>query len=200
MLGRVALALLTHQAVVQVKMEMDRHTKYVAAQKVARRLSKPLLVVGGPWGVNSIRQVFRLKAHGCGDMCLDIDPNACEGCPYTYGDIRNLPFADREFGAVFCSHVLEHMPTPEDCTQAWGELNRVADHVFICLPGKDCVAAWLAPGHHLWVEQVSGDLLKVEDRHSPQVLYAYGRPAAASSRAPSGRFDLQRLISVTDTT
>lgn len=199
MLGHLALALLAHQGIILVKMECDRNAQYSAAQETARQLDKPLLVVGGPWGVNSIRQLFRLKAHGCGDMCSDIDPAACEGCPYTYGDIRHLPFADGEFGAVFCSHVLEHMPTPEDCAQAWEELNRVADHVFICLPGKDCIPAWLAPGHHLWVTQVDANTLHIEDRHSPQRIYANGH-AARQAPTPTAQWDLQRLIPMPATT
>lgn len=203
MLFRLAGALLlSHQVVVSARMWDERSRKWAAAQATARELNKPLLVVGGPWGSQISGRLFGIKAHGCGDMCTDVDPEACAGCPYTYGDIRELPFADGEFGAVFCSHVLEHMPTPEDCVKAWAELHRVADEVLICLPPKTSVWAWLVPDHHLWVEQVSEDRLRIEDRHSPQVLYAsaHGRPLAQPARAVAVRFDLQRLIPELDTT
>ena len=51
----------------------------------------------------------------------------------------------------------------EELAAAYGELRRVADHVLLCLPGKDSLVAWL-PMHHLWVQEVGGGMLKVEER------------------------------------
>ena len=51
----------------------------------------------------------------------------CRGAEiYRDADVQALPFDDKEFGVVFCSHVLEHLPSAEVCAQAWGELHRVA--------------------------------------------------------------------------
>ena len=198
MWARLAVGLLVgHQSYVFLRSRIEKDEKYAAARRVADERGKPLLVVGGPWGSYKL---IRLKVHDCGDMCVDIDPEACEGCRYTNGDIRHLPFPDGAFGAVFCSHVLEHMPTPEDGAQAWAELNRCADYVFICVPRKDSWAGWACSDHHLGIQQIGSDVLKIEDRHSPQVLYAYGHPEPAPAHAASVQFDLQRLIPVADTT
>jgi len=86
------------------------------------------------------------------------------GCPYTPGDVLSLPFGEKQFGAVFNSHVLEHLPSIETCGQAWREMHRVADRVFTCLPSKLSLMAWLAPGHKLWVREVGEGVIEVEDR------------------------------------
>lgn len=75
-----------------------------------------------------------------------------------------MPFAAKQFGAVLSSHLLEHLPTPYDCARAWDEFHRVADTVFVSLPGKDSIMGWLAPGHKLWVQLIGSGVLKVEDR------------------------------------
>ena len=167
MLGKLLVgSLVSHQATVLVLAEVDRKAKYAAAVEVSETLVKPMLVVGGPWGQSPWRALFGLKAHGCGDQCLDLDPIACNGCDFMPGDVRALPFERREFGAVFNSHVLEHLPSIDDCAQAWRELHRVADYVFTCLPSKRDVVAWLAPGHHLWVSERGPGVLRVQERGS----------------------------------
>jgi SAM-dependent methyltransferase len=52
-------------------------------------------------------------------ISVDIDENRK---PDVIGDIRNLPFADGEFGTVLCTEVLEHVPEPEKAVR---ELYRV---------------------------------------------------------------------------
>lgn len=153
-----------HQSMVLFKDERARANKFQAATDLARGAGKPLLVVGGPWGTFGIRKLFGVKAHGCGDLCVDIDSRACLGCPYEPADVRDLQFSDKQFGASFSSHVLEHLDTWENVQLAWNELHRVADKVFVCLPGKDNLIAWAAPEHNLWVHQVGDDTLKVEER------------------------------------
>jgi len=149
-----------HQATVALGAWREVSTRYEDAQATAWALNKPLLVAGGPLGSRFTGKVFAFRAHGCGDTCVDIDPTSCTGCEFVPGSITELPFAEKEFGAVFCSHVLEHMPTADACQEAWSELHRVADYVFICLPTKKSIAAWLEPDHHLWVEQVGEGTLK----------------------------------------
>jgi hypothetical protein len=71
-----------------------------------------------------------LKAHGFGDVCTDIDPRACKGAPQVVtADITDLPFEDKEFGAVFVGHVFPHLGL-EDKALAWQEVTRVADTVY----------------------------------------------------------------------
>ena len=151
--------------------------KYQRAHQESRMRNKPLLVVGGPsqsedaysdvaWvqPLVKAKSLFKIKAHGCGDVCTDIDPRTCEGCNYVYGDITDLPFANNEFGSVLCAHVLEHMPDAETCQRAWQELHRVADTVFICVPPKTSIWAWFVPDHYLWVRHVGETVLQVEER------------------------------------
>lgn len=136
------------------RQQVERDDKFAAARIAAFQTGRPLLVVGGPWGDAGLRKALNWPCHGHGDICMDIDPRACGEDHFVFGDVRDIPFPDRFFGAVFCSHVLEHMPTPEDCEIAVHELWRVADEVFICVPGKGTLLAWLAPTHHLWVREV----------------------------------------------
>ena len=59
--------------------------------------------------------------------------------------VESLPmFRDKQFGAAFCSHVLEHVNQPQ---RALAELRRVADHVWISYPRPWRIATYLIPGH-----------------------------------------------------
>ena len=154
------LGLATYQIGVQVKQGAEVATNYNNAVQSAKESGKPLLVVGGPYGSRITGHVFGFKAHGCGDVCLDIDARACNGCPFTYGDLKDIPFPDSYFGSAFASHVLEHLLTVEDAYKACDELYRVADKVFICAPGRESIYARLLPEHHLWIKQV-GDTVQI---------------------------------------
>ena len=46
-------------------------------------------------------------------------------------DVTRLPFADRSFHQVLCSHTLEHVDDPRAC---YDELRRVGRHVTLVLP------------------------------------------------------------------
>ena len=164
MIKKALMGLATQQAYAFIRESYQRSIKYTTASQTAEALGKPLLVVGGPWGGSQWRRFAKFPAHGCGDVCLDMDSRSCEGCNFQEGDIRDMPFQDKEFGAAFCSHVLEHMHTGEDCAHAWWELNRVADTVFVCLPGKDTISGWMAPDHHLWVSNLGSGVLKIQER------------------------------------
>ena len=128
--------------------------KYRAACTRAREKGKPLLVAGGPWGITRTRRRFNVPAHGNSDVCLDIDPRALGDHPSgVVANVTHIPFADKSFGAVFASHLLEHLPTVEAASQALDELNRVAEAVYIVYPSRQSLAGWLIPDHHLWVWQ-----------------------------------------------
>jgi hypothetical protein len=128
--------------------------QYKAACACAQAKGKPLLVAGGPWGVTQTRRRFNKPAHGNGDVCLDIDPRALGDHPRgVVANVTHIPFADKCFGAVFASHLLEHLPTVDAASQALAELNRVAEAVYIVYPSRQSVAGWVIPDHHLWVWQ-----------------------------------------------
>jgi len=179
MMSRLLTGLVLQQGMGSLSRFGESQSKYAMAQEEARIRDKPLMVVGGPsgtadpytkqpwiYGFLSVKHFFNIKAHGCGDLCVDIDPKSCEGCEYEQADITDLPFADKEFGAVLCAHVLEHMPDAETCQVAWSELHRVADVVFIAVPPKSSVWAWLVPDHYLWVKHVGETVLEVEERRT----------------------------------
>lgn len=158
--GRVlAFAILGSEIRTSLSMVGERNRKYREAGQAAQARGKPLLVVGGPYGSGIGGQIFHFKAHGCGDVCLDLNADSCDGCPTTVADVREIPFGDAYFGAVYVSHVLEHLPTVEDAAQAVNELYRVADEVFVVSPPKSSIYAWLYPGHHLWVSQDAHGIL-----------------------------------------
>lgn len=153
-----------HQAAVMSAQQEDRDKKYELARGYADYVGKPLLVVGGPYGVHDFRRALNLPAHPFGDVCLDVDPAACNGgVPYVQADVRDIPFPDKFFGAAYSSHCLEHLPTVQDAIDAVNELNRVAEAVFIAYPTPESIIACLVPDHWLWMEQ-EGNTLYVQQR------------------------------------
>lgn len=142
----------------------DKNNKYMAAVSAAKGSGKPLLVVGGPWGVKAFRRLFNKPAHGEGDVCLDIDRRAIEGHPCAVvASCTNIPFGDNTFGAVFSSHVLEHMPNTQAAKRALAEMERVAKSVFIAYPSRQSIPAWLIRDHHIWIWQ-KGDKTLLKQR------------------------------------
>jgi hypothetical protein len=134
-----------------------KNRQYKAACARAREKGKPLLIAGGPWGITRTRRRLNRPAHGYGDVCLDIDQRALGDHPKgVVANVTHIPFADKSFGAVFASHLLEHLPTVEAASQAISELNRVAEAVFIVCPSRQSLVGWLIPDHHLWVWQKNG--------------------------------------------
>lgn len=112
-----------------------RTVLYHAAEQAARRRHKPLLVIGRPRG----------RAHGCGDVTVDIDRAVLTECPHgVVADARNLSmFADRQFGAVYVGGVFEAVPG--NLRQAIREATRVADEVFVNHIDPDSFSAEFHP-------------------------------------------------------
>jgi membrane protein DedA with SNARE-associated domain len=151
--GGIIISFGLWQFIVWIYEIRDKNKKYKSALECAKISGKPFLV-GNPWGVKPFRRFLNKPAHGAGDVCLDIDPKALSGQPgAVVGTITHLPFADKAFGAVFFSHVLEHLPTAFAAKQALEEMKRVADSVFIAYPSRQSIGGWMVRGHHLWVWQ-----------------------------------------------
>jgi hypothetical protein len=158
------------QGSVMLSQAIERQAKYQRAREIADRAGKPLLVVGGPLGGNPFRGIIRIPSYPCGDYCLDIDPGSCEGCSnIVVADVRDIPFPDRFFGAVLCSHVVEHMPTIDHAIKAIEELYRVADKVLVASPRKASILAWLIPDHFLWVRQDESGIW-IEGREEKRIV------------------------------
>jgi membrane protein DedA with SNARE-associated domain len=153
----IFLALLIWQIIIWMLEILDKNRKYQAACEYAQKTGKPMLVIGGPWGVKAYRRLLDKPAHGNGDVCLDIDRRALEGHPCAVvASCTDIPFADKSFGAIFSSHVMEHMPTTQIAEKAFSEMNRAADSVFIAYPSRQSIAAWIIRDHHIWVWQKDG--------------------------------------------
>jgi len=105
------------------------------AKRAAKKAGKPLLNAG-----------CRFTYTESSDVNLDIIPREVPN--FVRGDIQDLSmFKNKQFGAVYASHVLEHVEDPDAALQ---ELNRVAENVFIITPLLLGPSAWLHPDHK-WV-------------------------------------------------
>ena len=117
----------------------ERGAQWKKARALADAVRKPLLVVGAPMGM-----------YPCGDVSVDVNASTIEkSCPVggVEASVESLPFTDKQFGAVYVSHVLEHVCSPEE---ALAELQRVADHVVVSYPRWWRAITWFSPGH-TWV-------------------------------------------------
>lgn len=105
------------------------------ARKAARQAGKPLLNAG-----------CGSKFTDLSDVNLDIVPR--EVPHFFNGDIQKLnQFKDKQFGAVYASHVLEHV---EDVEAAIQEFRRVAENVYVITPFPLWPSAWMCPSHK-WI-------------------------------------------------
>lgn len=68
--------------------------------------------------------------------------------PFVAGDIMALPFRDNTFDYVHCSHVLEHVESPE---KALKEIMRVGKKGFIETPSEFLEKIKCSPGHRWYV-------------------------------------------------
>ena len=172
----VLLSLGIWQGIILFSQSRDRDKRYEAACAHAAATGKPLLVAGGPLGNTWFRRFFTSPAHGCGNICMDIDHRAIAGYPYgVVADARQMPFPDKSFGAVFASHLLEHLPTIADAQAVLSEFERVAHATLIAHPYRQSVMTWIIPSHHLCVWQENETIYvrqrnRVRNRHEKEIL------------------------------
>jgi len=74
--------------------------------------------------------------------------------PLVVGDIEHLPFKDKAFDFIFCSHVLEHTLHPD---QAIAELQRVGKGGYIEVPTSFHEKTVLSYPGHLWFVSREGN-------------------------------------------
>ncbi len=105
------------------------------AREASMTANKPLLNVG-------CKSAYTESS----DINLDIVPR--QAPRFVLGDIQDLSmFTEKQFGAVYASHVLEHVEDPD---AALNEMYRVAENVFVITPLPIWPWAWLHPDHK-WV-------------------------------------------------
>lgn len=91
-----------------------------------------------------------------------------DGKPVYECDVENMPFQDKEFDFVYCSHVLEHTHNPE---KACKELMRIAKRGYIETPtrGKDLfLNTGKVSNHTFFVENIDDTLQFTE--YTPEEL------------------------------
>ena len=157
------IGLFVYQAFISLSEFAERKRVYKQALNYARMVNKPLVVVGGNYGGTSLLEIFGIPVHGAGDICIDSNPDACKNSNFLQADIRNIPLPDHYAGAVFCSHVLEHLPRRADAILALRELARISDAQFLLVPSKLNLRAWFHAGHKLWIYESQGQLI-IEER------------------------------------
>jgi len=129
--------------------QKERDAMFLAARREADLQGKPLLVVGSPLSRRSA-SIGVPPQYPCGDFTLDSDPFVLNICPDAIvGDVRSIPLDDGQCGAVFISHVLEHLPSLEDFEKAFNECIRVGGQVFVAHPRANSLVANAIPDHHL---------------------------------------------------
>lgn len=72
----------------------------------------------------------------------------CELPNFVLVDIYNLPFEDKQFDTVLCSHTMEHVEDPE---RFFRELQRVGKDVTLVLPPLWDLSAALNVLEHKWI-------------------------------------------------
>ena len=105
------------------------------------------------------------------------------GKPFEIADINHLPFEDKSYDFVYCSHVLEHVDDP---IQASAELVRVGHRGYVETPSlmTDVLFSW-AKGMHKWFTVVIGNRLvffEYDQRLIQGVRNGYWHESAFSKR------------------
>jgi hypothetical protein len=82
-------------------------------------------------GAGALRSMLEVTYPGCDVVTVDIEASLR---PRVCANVEQLPFADRQFDAVFCCQVLEHLPF-HVAVRSLCELRRVARRrVIVSLP------------------------------------------------------------------
>jgi len=167
MVGQIFLTVLTaiaiREGLIQAYEFVERNTRWRLAREYSDAVDKPLLLVGMRW--NPLQ-----PSNKTADVVLDIRPGVLRLPNGVQGDIRDMPFDDKAFGACVAEHVIEHLHTPEDAALAITECRRVAEMVVIVAPSPDSLAGIMAPDHklRLWIRN-QGMIVEQLRKPSPNI-------------------------------
>jgi len=115
--------------------------------------------------IGSGHEPFPYATH-LGDIALTDDQYGRHGVPFKYVagkpvfecNVEDMPFGNKEFDFIYCSHVLEHTIDPE---RACRELMRVGRRGYIETPtrGKDLWLNTAKMSNHHWAVELRGKTL-----------------------------------------
>ncbi len=114
-----------------------------APHQVSYRIVKNRILKRQKWGLN----ICCGRTDG-GGVNADIFAHAELPRYQHLEDIYRLPFADKQFDSVLCSHTLEHVEDPD---RFFEELSRVGRQVTLVLPPLWDITAALNFFEHRWV-------------------------------------------------
>jgi len=147
MIGFILLGLAAYEGSLLVQEYRERLDYWTEARSYSDEVGKPLLCVG------IRRKPFQPPN---GDVTLDLDPVVTQIPGGVQGDVTDMPFTNKEFGACICTHILEHLESQEDVDRAVNECMRVADKAFFLCPSPRGIwASFFCKDHHLriWFDQ-----------------------------------------------
>ncbi len=106
-----------------------------------------------------------------------------DGKSFLIADISHLPFKNKSYDFVFCSHVLEHVDNPKHACE---ELMRVGGRGYIETPSlmTDALFSW-AQGMHKWVTMILANrliFLEYNERLVEGVRNSYWRKSIFSKK------------------
>lgn len=86
---------------------------------------------------------------------IDIEPDGLPNFIQLDVEREPLPFANKQFGVAYCSHVLEHLDNWQFCLS---EMVRVADYIVVVLPDPVYFSGWIASDHkqHFSIDDIDG--------------------------------------------
>jgi len=141
MIGVIIGAVALYEVSLSLSMHLEDVRYWEQSKRYCEEIGKPLLLIGmrrGPWMYEQ------------GDVTVDLDSKVLDVSGGVMADVRDMPFAPKQFGVCFCEHVLEHLPTPYDAELAINECARVSDKaVFVCPSPYSLYSNMFLPAHHL---------------------------------------------------
>lgn len=117
--------------------------------------------------------------------------------PIVCGDITDIPFLDRSFVFLHCSHVLEHVEDPEKAIQ---EIMRVAQSGYIETPSEIHEYIDLNKPYHRWAISIESGVLVFREKDTFQdshpLVDALRRPANRTAKIIRRSHDRINLIKI----
>jgi len=170
----VAIALIIlkpFQTVIKVN-NLEEHperSKYFPYDHFKKYFNGKILEIGSAEGNNTkfLKEKYNIKDSDI--YCIEIDEKKLEKAKnkvkanYYLGDARDLPFEENTFDLVYCSEVIEHMPTKEDHKKLIKEIKRVlknGGHCIITTPNKNL--------YHLFCKLTG---TKINPTHTSELSY-----------------------------